>query len=457
MEARVGYDRKVGRQSEYSAMQSDNQIDSLARETSTLATALQAGKTLGDILAVRLLAIDLWLRFAAEVSPQITTAQLERLIDSRIVFAQHNSPKLNALLNRPGIAPCFSRNGVGRRTPEVRRLPRKLRVAIARLPDNMLRLATYTTNLVSDSIIDIALLNNLDLSPEDAASLLQFNLPNIAVKNPEILSSLPEKVKRHLQAANATRVWFSKSHSLFAEFSGNREAIIIDIERAQGLTRLDLLKELQNAVDTRSTGAVRAAIRCLKSQLWFFGSSETAPLPKSDFFRYDGSLTLSAMIRHARKADILYDHGEYAIFDAAAEPGRRYFVRLPAYAAAFVSEQTEGSEEAYRAAPLRFVIEHSAERSKSQLILSLRTDLDRLESLRGEIGVAATADRLSERLSNLAKSGLAAVPQSAFAATAYLLVAQQLGFREAPQIAALEGFVHLLIAMFFRDKKDSGD
>lgn len=437
-------------------MPSDNQIVAIVQETRALADALHDGKTLGDILAVRLLALDLWIRFAAESSSSITTGQLERILDARIAFSQRNSPQLHAFLNRPGIAPCFSRTVLGRRTPEVRRLPRELRSAIAHLPDSMLRLTTYATNLTSDVIIDVVLLCSLDLLPEDAATLLQFNLPSAAIKNPGILLSLPAQVKGHLSSSSDTRAWFSRSHPLVQQFASTREPIIIDVERACGRARLALLRALYCATETRSADAVRTAMRCLKSEAWFFSASETTPLPGIDLAYFDDSLTLSAIIRHVRKGEILYDHGEYAVFDTITEPTRRYFLRFPSYPRAFVSESTGAFQEEYLQAPLRFVINHSAERSRSELALGIRSDLNQLEGFRREVGVAATAEWLSTRITSLTSRGIAALPQSVFAASAYFLVAHQLGFHDAPTIAALEGFVHLIIRTLGKGVRTGG-
>ncbi len=426
-------------------MPTDQEIQALESDLHDLSLALRASNNLCDVLAIQLSILDRWFSFFHDVDSIISTLQVERLLDIQIAHGHRAGPRLHALLNRPGITPGFSRGFFGRLRPEVRKLPRTLRQGIANLPDRSLRLAVYTTALLTIAIIGVTAVDCFSMSDADAASILQMSLPRIAVKHPEVLTLLTVKIRNHLTAASAPQLWFSRSHPLFKDFPSPPEATIIDIGRACGQRRLDLLKALAQATEERSAAAVGDAIKLLKLEGDFFATTKVTKMPAGDFERFDGTLTFATILRSARKSNILYDHGEYAILQTSEAVSHRFFIRFPSFPAAFIEEETEQLAADYLAAPLKFAIKHSAERLRSANLLSMRTEIDILEGFRREISMAHAAAFVSQRLNNLARSGLSSIPEAAFTATAYLLVARQLGIQDATTIAALEGFVHILL------------
>lgn len=434
-------------------MPTDSEMEALDRDLKALRLATRIANNLCDILAIQLVTVHRWLSFCGGSSPAISTAQVERLLDIQVAFTAQQRPVIGALLTRPGISPGFSRNLFGQLRPAVRRLPRTLRKCIASFPDHTLRVAADATVSISHALIGVAILDSFSMATEDAASLLQMFLSSFAIRHPEALASLPEKVKAHLSSATVPQLWFSHSHQLLADFSSTRQPAIIDMGRALGQSQLDLLKSLAAAVETHSTAAVRDAIRSLRAQSWFFATSEIRPLPTKDFSRLDGTLSFATLLRHARKGQIIYDSGEYAILDASSEPNRRYFLRFPSYATWFAEEPSDEHEDAYRSSPLRFALRHSPERVRSSSSRAIHAQINLLESFRSEVAVAGIADLIKGRVDNLARAGAASVPEAAFTATAYFLVARQLGMNDAPTIAALEGFVHLLIRTFTNVKR----
>jgi len=427
-------------------MATDEQIDGLIDNLKQLTEALPAARTLGDVLAVKLLATQACLQFSTECSGQVTTSQVGRLLDARAEFARQSHPKIMAGVNRPGFSPTFSRSAFGRRTAEVQGLPRGLRAALARLPDPALREIAYLNERVADSLIDVSFLASFDMTPPAAASLLQFNLANFVISHPQVLQSLPPVVKAQLHSGALPQRWISRSHSLFSEVANTQEAVIIDIAQAQGINRIDTLRWISEAVDTRSTQTLRRAIQTLKKPLYFFTTDEVHDLPSSDFDHFDGKLSMAAIVRHARRGKILYDSERYALIESDVQPSRRYFIRFPTHSAVFAEAGTEESAAAYHAAPLAFVLKHYRQRKKSVECSLLRSDIDRLEGFKRELAVAATAVRFSEEFAHFARAGVASIPSAGFAAAAYFVVCRQLGLQDASTVAALEGIVHLILS-----------
>jgi hypothetical protein len=399
------------------------------------------------LLAVTLAWVHRCDEFLEQTDTQaLTTEQLDKVLDLLVDFQQASGAVQSELTHRIGVSGGFTRSFLGILPPIIRRLPRGFRSEIRSIPPFAIGYVATMTRTVAPSITGMKLISSRDMPDEHVASIVQFCLGSVAIDYPYSLAELPARIRSRILAAEHPQVWFTHHHPAVLEFSGERIPVLVDMGRAEGRMRFSSVRSLVLAVSSRDRSHIRDVIRAHKQNAWFFASREHRSMPRGGFFQYDGSLNYSSLLRAARGATVLRDAGEYAVFDLPADRDHRYFIRFPSSCSWFVSDVTLARRHEYLAHPLQFTIDHSNERHRSSALRHIRYSISRLEALELERALAALLPAFSDKLR---EASVTALPEATFAALVFFIAARQLGVKDAGVAAALEGFVHLSVRLFW--------
>jgi hypothetical protein len=336
----------------------------------------------------------------------------------------------------------FSRNLLGRTLPGVRLVPVNVRKEIGKLAPVMVPRVLAVVEQTYSLPIGTKFLSKCVLTASQRWKIVDTFLAQAIASAPLTILHLPEDVRSLLLAEAVEFPKFEPTDEFVVTRCEGRTPIVIDMVKANVDSLRGRNRAIASAVISSRTAPLKEAAEILKRELVFLSATERRRMPNKDWYAFSYDLNLRSILREAGKGSILHEESRLAVFKAAADGG--------CYVAKFLrgnplQRVAHPDDSEYDVRPLSATILNWSGVREGKEFRHLRDTLDMVNRLRSKLAVERASSQMAERIARVVGHATDVAPEAMFTAAAYLIVAEGLGFKEAPMLATLEGFVHMLI------------